>query len=124
MNPESGKNVSVYGRIGQKVLKNYLKQLGGDPRLLLPKQSGGAVPEYVSDWSSVEKPGVLSSSLKPPLCPGCSEVVDPSGEHGKKPGLISNIAHPHEFGKKWDMVVCNSCGIILGTMMRSRKNPN
>ena len=37
-----------------------------------------------------------SSSIKPPLCPGCSEVVDPSGEHGKKPGLISNIAHPHD----------------------------
>ena len=107
VNPESGKNVSVYGRIGQKVLKNYLKQLGGDPILLLPKQSGGG--------------GVQSSSIKPPLCPGCSEVVDPSGEHGQKPGLISNIAHPHEFGQKWDMVVCNSCGIILGTMMHLRK---
>ena len=29
VNPESGRKVSVYGKIGQKVLKNYVKQIGG-----------------------------------------------------------------------------------------------
>ena len=33
-NPESGRNVKLNGKVGQKVLANYLNQLGGKPKKL------------------------------------------------------------------------------------------
>ena len=31
-NPETGRNVSIYGKIGQNILRNYVNQLGGHIR--------------------------------------------------------------------------------------------
>ena len=43
VNPESGRKVSIYGKTGQNVLKNYLYQLGGKQR------GGGWVTESEVD---------------------------------------------------------------------------
>ena len=33
VNPETGRKVSIYGKIGQSVIRNYLSQIGGNPKI-------------------------------------------------------------------------------------------
>ena len=50
INPETGRNVSIYGKIGQRIINNYLKkcnQLGG--AALGSAAGGGYEPEWIED---------------------------------------------------------------------------
>ena len=34
VNPQTGRKVSVYGKLGQSILRNYLRQIGGNPKVI------------------------------------------------------------------------------------------
>jgi hypothetical protein len=91
-NPETGKNVSIYGRIGEHILRKYVTQLGGNISSRIPSQE----PIYMNGGVSIKTAPKSSNKKK---------------EQIKKMIKKGKTVHPIEL-KKTGVKVNNKGGFI------------
>ena len=118
VNPATNRKVNVNGKIGKRVLKNYLKQKGGAGYVYnAAAQTGQSLTQGAIKLSQCNNEfrndsGQWANNLRqlePRYCLNCARQAAKRGQSLKNPALWCRYARVGTMGKNERIFLCQSC---------------